>query len=89
MTGVDTVSPAIVHACHLVHTSNRGEDASSDAIDRLLRSGRTSDAIRSDGWRLASGYPADRDEAEQRLNNSLLIGVLSCMPTVECRGTNP
>jgi glucose-1-phosphate thymidylyltransferase len=35
----------------------------------LIRSGRTIDAIELDGWRLDIGYPEDRDEAEQRLQD--------------------
>ncbi|ELZ93847.1 UTP--glucose-1-phosphate uridylyltransferase AglF [Haloferax volcanii] len=67
MTGFYTFTPAIFHACHLVQPSNRGEYEISEAIDLLIRSGRTIDAIRIDGWRLDIGYPEDRDEAEQRL----------------------
>ncbi|KTG30927.1 UTP--glucose-1-phosphate uridylyltransferase AglF [Haloferax profundi] len=67
MTGFYTFTPAIFHACHLVQPSNRGEYEISEAIDLLIRSGRTIDAIRIDGWRLDIGYPEDRDEAERRL----------------------
>ncbi|SIR73354.1 glucose-1-phosphate thymidylyltransferase [Haladaptatus litoreus] len=67
MTGFYTFTPAIFHACHLVQPSNRGEYEISEAIDLLIRSGRTIDAIRMDGWRVDVGYPEDRDEAEQRL----------------------
>ncbi|GGL22039.1 UTP--glucose-1-phosphate uridylyltransferase [Halarchaeum grantii] len=67
MTGFYTFSPAIFHACHLVQPSNRGEYELSEAIDLLIRSGRTIDAVRLDGWRLDIGYPEDRDEAEHRL----------------------
>ena len=69
MTGFYTFTPAIFHACHLVQPSNRGEYEISDAIDLLLHSGRTIDAIRMDGWRVDVGYPEDRDEAEQRLES--------------------
>jgi dTDP-glucose pyrophosphorylase len=48
MTGFDTFTPAIVPACKLVQPSNRGEYEISDAIDLLLQSGRTIDAIRTD-----------------------------------------
>jgi glucose-1-phosphate thymidylyltransferase len=67
MTGFYTFTPAIFHACHLVQPSARGEYEISDAVDLLLDSGRTIDAIRMDGWRVDVGYPEDRDRAERRL----------------------
>jgi glucose-1-phosphate thymidylyltransferase len=67
MTGFYTFTPAIFHACHLVQPSDRGEYELPDAIDLLIQSGRTIDAIRTDGWRVDVGYPEDRDAAEQRL----------------------
>jgi glucose-1-phosphate thymidylyltransferase len=67
MTGFYTFSPAIFHACKLVQPSNRGEYEISEAIDLLIQSGRTIDAIGLDGWRIHVGYPEDRDEAEARL----------------------
>ena len=67
MTGFYTFSPAIFHACKLVQPSNRGEYEISEAIDLLIQSGRTIDAIGLDGWRIDVGYPEDRDEAEERL----------------------
>jgi glucose-1-phosphate thymidylyltransferase len=67
MTGFYTFTPAIFHACHLVQPSDRGEYEISDAIDLLIKSGRTIDAIRMEGWRIDVGYPEDRDEAERRL----------------------
>jgi glucose-1-phosphate thymidylyltransferase len=67
MTGFYTFTPAIFHACHLVQPSDRGEYELSDAIDLLIQSGRTIDAIRMDGWRTDVGYPEDREGAEQRL----------------------
>jgi glucose-1-phosphate thymidylyltransferase len=67
MTGFYTFSPEIFHACHLVQPSARGEYEISEAIDLLIQSGRTIDAIRMDGWRIDVGYPEDRDEAERRL----------------------
>jgi len=67
MTGFYTFSPAIFHACHLVQPSNRGEYEISEAIDLLIQSGRTIDAIGLEGWRIDVGYPEDRDEAETRL----------------------
>ncbi|MEF8779748.1 MAG: UTP--glucose-1-phosphate uridylyltransferase AglF [Haloferacaceae archaeon] len=68
MTGFYTFTPAIFHACHLVQPSNRGELEISEAIDLLIESGRTIDAIRMDGWRVDVGYPEDREEAERLLN---------------------
>ncbi|WP_318570010.1 UTP--glucose-1-phosphate uridylyltransferase AglF [Salinigranum marinum] len=67
MTGFYTFSPAIFHACHLVQPSARGEYELPDAIDLLIQSGRTIDAIRMEGWRIDVGYPEDRARAEQRL----------------------
>ncbi|WP_435076216.1 UTP--glucose-1-phosphate uridylyltransferase AglF [Halococcus sp. AFM35] len=67
LTGFYTFTPAIFHACHLVQPSARGEYELSEAVDLLLRSGRTIDAVRMDGWRIDVGYPEDRDEAERRL----------------------
>ena len=65
IAGFYTFSPSIFHACKLVQLSNRGEY--SEAIDLLIQSGRTIDAIGLDGWRIDVGYPGDRDEAEKRL----------------------
>jgi len=69
MTGRSSPGSTAGHACRLVQPSNRGEYEISDAIDLLLHSGRTIDAIRMDGWRNDIGYPEDRDEAEQRLQD--------------------
>jgi len=69
MTGFYTFSPAIFDACRLVQPSDRGEYEISEAIDLLIRSGRTIDAIGLDGWRVDVGYPEDRDEAERRLQD--------------------
>jgi len=71
MTGFYTFTPEIFHACHLVQPSNRGEYELSDAIDLLLHSGRTIDAVELDGWRIDIGYPEDRDEAERRLTDEI------------------
>ncbi|MDQ2074233.1 UTP--glucose-1-phosphate uridylyltransferase AglF [Haloarcula sp. H-GB4] len=68
MTGFYTFSPAIFKACSLVQPSDRGEYELSDAIDLLMDSGRTIDAVRLNGWRIDVGYPEDRDAAEQRLS---------------------
>ena len=67
MTGFYTFTPAIFHACHLVQPSDRGEYELPDAIDLLIQSGRTIDAIQLDGWRIDVGYPEDRDRAAERL----------------------
>ncbi|AGN01017.1 sugar nucleotidyltransferase [Salinarchaeum sp. Harcht-Bsk1] len=67
MTGFYTFTPAIFHAAHLTQPSNRGEYEISEAIDLLLQSGRTIDAVELDGWRMDIGYPEDRDEAEERI----------------------
>ncbi|MBV0902749.1 UTP--glucose-1-phosphate uridylyltransferase AglF [Haloarcula salina] len=69
MTGFYTLSPAIFEACNLVQPSERGEYELSDAIDLLMESGRTIDAVRLDGWRIDVGYPEDRDAAERRLQD--------------------
>ena len=73
MTGFYTFTPAILDACHLVQPSDRGEYELSDAIDLLLRSGRTIDATTMDGWRTDIGYPEDRDRAEQRLRETTTV----------------
>ena len=70
MTGFYTFTPEIFHACHLVQPSNRGEYEISEAIDLLIRSGRTIDAIELEGWRIDIGYPEDRDEAKDRLRET-------------------
>jgi glucose-1-phosphate thymidylyltransferase len=70
MTGFYTFTPAIFHACHLVQPSDRGEYELPDAIDLLIQSGRTIDAIRMDGWRIDVGYPEDREEAERRVQGA-------------------
>ena len=67
MTGFYTFSPAIFHACHLVQPSGRDEYELSEAIDLLIQSGRTIDAIELEGWRTDVGYPEDREEAANRL----------------------
>jgi glucose-1-phosphate thymidylyltransferase len=69
MTGFYTFTPAIFHACHLVQPSGRDEYELSDAVDLLLQSGRTIDAIGLEGWRMDIGYPEDREEAERRLES--------------------
>jgi glucose-1-phosphate thymidylyltransferase len=68
MTGFYTFTPAIFHACHLVQPSDRGEYELPDAIDLLIQSGRTIDALRLDGWRIDVGFPEDRDRAAERLD---------------------
>ncbi|WP_331234082.1 UTP--glucose-1-phosphate uridylyltransferase AglF [Natronorarus salvus] len=73
MTGFYTFTPAIFHACHLTQPSNRGEYEISEAIDLLIRSGRTIDAIRIDGWRIDVGYPEDREEAERRITGEVEV----------------
>ena len=67
MTGFYVFTLAIFHACHLAQPSDRGEYELSDALDLLIKSGRTIDAIPLDGWRVDIAYPEDRDEAERRL----------------------
>jgi len=67
MTGFYTFTPAIFHACHLVQPSDRGEYEITDAVNLLLHSNRTIDAIGLEGWRVDVGYPEDRDEAKRRL----------------------
>jgi glucose-1-phosphate thymidylyltransferase len=67
LTGFYTFTTRIFEACRAVGRSDRGEYELSDAISRLLRDGHTVDVVRLDGWRVDVGYPADRDEAERRL----------------------
>ena len=73
MTGFYTFSPAIFHACHLVQPSDRGELEISEAIDLLIHSGRTIDAIRMNGWRVDVGYPEDRDRVEELLQEEIPV----------------
>ncbi|GAB7010780.1 UTP--glucose-1-phosphate uridylyltransferase AglF [Halorubrum trueperi] len=75
MTGFYTFSPAIFHACHLVQPSNRGEYEISEAIDLLIQSGRTIDAIGIDGWRVDVGYPEDQEKAEELLQGKELEAI--------------
>ncbi|WP_276248631.1 UTP--glucose-1-phosphate uridylyltransferase AglF [Haladaptatus sp. YSMS36] len=70
MTGFYTFTPAIFHACKLVQPSNRGEFEISEAIDLLIQSNRTIDALPLDGWRMDIGYPEDRDEVEERIQST-------------------
>lgn len=70
ITGFYTFTPSIFHACHLVQPSDRGEYELTDAINLLIQSGRTIDAIRLDGWRMDIGYPDDRDRAEERIRET-------------------
>jgi glucose-1-phosphate thymidylyltransferase len=70
MTGFYSFTPAVFEACHLVQPSDRGEYELPDAVDLLIQSGRTIDAIRMDGWRVDVGYPEDRDSVEEKLADS-------------------
>ena len=81
MTGFYTFTPAIFHACHLVQPSNRDEYEISDAVDLLIQSGRTIDAIPLDGWRIDVGYPEDREEAEARLEGEFSEGEVAVSST--------
>ena len=83
MTGFYTFTPEIFHACHLVQPSDRGEYELSDAIDLLIQSGRTIDAIRMNGWRIDVGYPEDRDEAERRLEEGYDVEQVESSTTAE------
>ena len=51
MTGGCTFTPAIFHACTLVHPSNHGAYELSEAVDMLIRRGRTIGGFRINGWR--------------------------------------
>lgn len=65
MTGCYTFAPARFHASRLVKPSSCGEYELSDAIDLLIQSSRTIDAIRR--WLTARhlGYPEDRDRRKR------------------------
>ncbi|MCU4801713.1 sugar phosphate nucleotidyltransferase [Halobacteria archaeon HArc-gm2] len=67
MTGFYTFTPDIFHACHLIEPSDRGEYELPDAMDLLIRSGKTIDAIRLDGWRTNVDSVEDKDAAEAHL----------------------
>jgi len=77
VTGFYTFTPAIFHACHLVQPSNRGEYELTKAIDLLIQSGRTVDAIGLEGWRVDVAYPADRDRAERLIQRDDLSSIAS------------
>jgi glucose-1-phosphate thymidylyltransferase len=47
-----------------------GEYELPDAIDLLIQSGRTIDAVRMDGWRVDVGYPEDHDRAAELLKDA-------------------
>jgi glucose-1-phosphate thymidylyltransferase len=81
MTGFYTFTPAIFHACHLTQPSGRDEYELSDAVNLLLQSGRTIDAIRMDGWRVDVGYPEDRDRAEEKLREGRAADAGTASPT--------
>jgi glucose-1-phosphate thymidylyltransferase len=74
VTGFYTFTPAIFHACHLVQPSGRGEYEIADAVNLLIHSGRTIDAIPLEGWRMDIGYPEDRDRAEEQLREEASTG---------------
>ena len=65
--GVYTITPARYHAYHLVQASNHDRDRISDAIDLLIQSSRTIDAIGLDSYRIDMSHPKNRDKAECRL----------------------
>jgi len=88
MTGFYTFSPAIFHACHLVQPSDRGEYELSDAIDLLIHSGRTIEALPMEGWRIDVGYPEDRDRAERRLRLEQDGESANVMPADEEQASN-
>ncbi|MFB6229117.1 MAG: sugar phosphate nucleotidyltransferase [Halobacteriales archaeon] len=69
MTGFYTFTPAIFHTCHLVQPSDRGEYELPDAIDLVIQSGRTIDAVRMEGWRVDVGYPEDREKVEELIGS--------------------
>jgi len=89
MTGFYTFTPAIFHACHLVQPSDRGEYEITDAIDLLIHSGRTIDAIRLDGWRVDVGYPEDRERAEELIREAENAGDAGTDAERGSEATNP
>jgi dTDP-glucose pyrophosphorylase len=64
-------------------SSGRVEYEIGDAIELLLQSGRTIDAIRMNSWRVDIGYPEDRDHAENRLQGESLYGDIEETPDTE------
>jgi glucose-1-phosphate thymidylyltransferase len=48
-----------------------GTQLTTDAVGLLIQSGRTIDAIGLEDWRIDVGSPEDRDEAEQRLQETV------------------
>lgn len=67
MTVFYAFRPAIFRACHIIQPLDRGEYELSDAVDFLIKSDRTIDAIQIDDWRVDIGYPEDRDRTEELL----------------------
>lgn len=67
LTGIYVFEPVILHACHLVTPSARGEYELADAIDLLFAAGRPVALHRLDGWRLNVNTPADIATAVDRL----------------------
>lgn len=70
MTGFYVFSPAILHACHLIQPSDRGEFELPDAIKLMLQTGRRVDAVPLEGWRVDVGYPEDLDRAERLIRST-------------------
>lgn len=67
--GCYAFSPAVLHACHLVRPSSRGEYELADAIDLLLRAGRTVETVPLDGRCINVNTPDDLERAERLLED--------------------
>ena len=67
MTGFYMFTPAVFQACHLVQPSDRGEYELPDAIDLLITSGQTIEAVEMEGWRVDVGYSENRERVEEFL----------------------
>ena len=89
MTGFYTFTPSISRACHLVQPPDRGEYELPDAIDLLIQSGRTIDAIRLDGWRQTrntrtSKTPPTATKRSSTADRPARIGLRT--PRFQCKG---
>lgn len=67
LTGAFVFSPAIMDACRLITTSDRGEYELPDAIDLLCRAGRPVETVPLEGWRINVNTPSDVRVATRQL----------------------
>lgn len=63
-----TFSPGVFDACRRVERSPRGEYELSDALQSMVDDGLTVAGVEHDGWLVNVNTPAEREEAERRLD---------------------